>query len=173
MRAQNPSYPNWKNYASKNYTSKGWGPKSRGNDLRTLAGSLILPEHAVHERVHGENSRAKEQYDQRGNKKHEGGRRSEFIGIRKYGMERLLVSRYVSHRHVDGQDQSGDAREHSERKEKAAKKFDAGNEYGHLVRHRQTQRREKLGHFIEVVQFAPAALHKLDSPVESHEKQEG
>ena len=35
----------------------------------------------------------------------------------------------------------------------------------------QAEAGEKIRHFIEIMQLAPAALHQLDAPVQPHKKQ--
>src|SRR4029077_6938111 len=147
------------------------------NDLReTLAGSLALrfplPEHFVHERIDGKNTRPEQQHNQRGNEKYVRRRRGEFVRIKKNGMERFLIGRDVSHDHVDRQHKRNQPREQADGQQESAKKFEAGNGRSREAWSGQAQACEKIRDFIEVVQLAPAALHQLNAPVQAHKQQE-
>jgi hypothetical protein len=146
------------------------------NDLpAALSGSLIprrvFPYESACKRVYGKYSGAKDEHDERSHQKYVGRSCGEFVRIGKNGMKRFFVGRDVSHEHIDGQHKRNQPREQADGQQESAKKFKARNRRSREARSRQAKAGEKIRHFIEVVQLAPAALHQLDAPVQPHKKQ--
>ncbi len=115
--------------------------------------------------VGAESSGSKNQNDERCDQKDVGSGGRKLIWIREEGEERFAVGGDVGHDHVDGEDQSGHAREKTDGEKETAKKLYAGNEDGHLRGHGKIQAGKELRDFIEVMEFAPAAFDELPAPV--------
>jgi len=87
-------------------------------------------------------------------------------------VDAVIGNAEVRHRHVDKENQRGEARCDSERKQDTSAELDKRDgESGHM-RSGQAEAREEFGDLVEMRELTPAVLRKLETPVEANGEEE-
>jgi len=97
----------------------------------------------------------------------------ELIGVREDGQKGFAIADDVRHGHVDGENQSDEAREQADGKKNAAEELDGRDKRGGRAWCGKPERGEKFGDVGEIVELAPAVLRELRAPINADEQQEG
>src|SRR5271170_301219 len=95
----------------------------------------------------------------------------ELSGIAEDGSQGHAVRSDVGHQHVSGEQEADETRSQSNDEQDAAEELKRRDGRGHQTRQRDAEAGEEVVHVRKIVQFAPACLHELPSPIESDEEQ--
>ena len=138
---------------------------------RSVGGGIGVT--AEEESIQGELAGTKDEDKEGGEKNSVRGGSGELVGVGKDGEKSRTVAEHVSVDHVNGQDESRETRQQADDQKNAADKFNGGNKGGGGTGSRDTERGKVVCDAREIVEFSPAVLRELHTPVDADKEQEG